>query len=291
MTDFSFFQVIGTPALNPSGIYLSQRTYYEGGNQADYDLNRFMPGQPWTFENPTSVAQIYDDLVWTNVWGNGSNVDVAVDFHTAGAGSFNPLWVYADTRIQFVDRMARLAEPDVLKVDEGQIGTVETTFVQADIPAITYELGEALTWNDAFIERGFQYNLRLMGDLNMIPTEEVYQPDLSNTYVGKIFQSIPCQYAGFMELLVDVLDDVEEGTELARIRNHWGDVLETISSPTVGKVFSLRSDPAIGPGNSIGSLIYNSTLVPDCEAGCVVSGRKVPTGGDSEGGGVRRRRI
>jgi predicted deacylase len=70
--------IIGMPTLNPTGNYLSQRNYYTAsGSGTLSNVNRLFPGSD-PFEGasgPEALAWI----VWNNVWGNTSNVDVAID--------------------------------------------------------------------------------------------------------------------------------------------------------------------------------------------------------------------
>ncbi len=71
--------VIGMPTLNPSGNYLSQRNYYiASGSGTLTNVNRIFPGTDP--EEGPSGPQGHAWMVWNSIWGNTSNVDVAVDF-------------------------------------------------------------------------------------------------------------------------------------------------------------------------------------------------------------------
>jgi hypothetical protein len=50
------------------------------GNGFYYNLNRLMPGV--SLEEGGTIADSYDYSIWNNVWGNKSNVDIAVDLRT-----------------------------------------------------------------------------------------------------------------------------------------------------------------------------------------------------------------
>lgn len=266
--------MIGIPTLNPIGNYLSQRNYYtSSGSGTLTNLNRVFPGEDPDEGSSGPDGHAY--IVWNYLWGNTSNVDVAVDIHTASTGAEAPLWVYADVRAPYVQRMAELAQPDVLKIDGGEPGSVETTFVEYGIPAITLELGAAKQWRKPFIKRAVDFIDRLMVDLHMLPSNATtpIQPDLSKTYVGNVFHSIPSRFGGFVETLVEVLDDVEAGQEVAHVRNAWGDILETATAPVAGKIFSIPVDPSTEPGRDLAQLVYNTTTIEGCEAGCIVSSR------------------
>jgi predicted deacylase len=239
-------------------------------------LNRVFPG-----EDPDTGAtgpQGHAYLIWNNLWGNTSNVDVAVDLHTASTGSEAPMWVYADVRTPYVERLAKLAQPDVLKIDEGEPGSIETTFIEHGIPAITLELGSPKQWRKDLIQRGVDFLDRLLVDLQILPSNATvpYEPDLSKTYIGSIFHSLPSRFGGFVETLVNPLDDVEANQEVGIVRNAWGDVLETVLAPVAGKIHQISRDSTTEPGRDVVQMVYNSTDVPDCEAGCIISSRDPP---------------
>ncbi|KAF2836335.1 hypothetical protein M501DRAFT_939837 [Patellaria atrata CBS 101060] len=269
--------VIGIPTVNPVGNYLNQRNYFTAGNTGFFtNLNRVFPG-----DDPAEGAlgpngQAY--LIWNNLWGNTSNVDVGIDLHTTSTGSEAPLYVYADIRLPYVERIANLLQPDILKIDAGEPGSIETTFVDYGIPAVTVEIGSAKVWRKDYIERTLDFFDRLLVDLALLPSNssEPYTPDLSETYIGTVFHSLPALYGGFVETLVNVLDDVDQGQDIAIVRNAWGDILEIVKAPVAAKIHEIRTDPSIEPGRDVANLIYNSTAWPDCEAGCIVSSRKGP---------------
>lgn len=70
--------VIGVPTLNPNGNIHNQRNFWTSSNNGFYyNLNRLMPGV--SVEEGGGIADTYDYTIWNNLWGNTSNVDIAVD--------------------------------------------------------------------------------------------------------------------------------------------------------------------------------------------------------------------
>ncbi|KAF2452359.1 hypothetical protein BDY21DRAFT_388662 [Lineolata rhizophorae] len=261
--------VIGIPTINLPGIYLNQRNFFTSSSSGFLtNVNRIFPG-----EDPLEGASAPDSLaynIWNHVWGNTSNVDVALDLHTMSTGSDAPLWCYADVRLPYVERLAKLLEPDILKIDEGEPGSIETTFVDAEIPAITVEIGAAKQWRTDYQDRVVTFIERLLDDLRIAPSDSgPYEPDLSDTWTAMVYHNLPALHGGFAETLVKVLDDVVEGQEVAIIRNAWGDVLEVVKSPKAGKMLRVATDPATEPGRSVAAVTYNTTD-PDCAAGCII---------------------
>lgn len=261
--------VIGIPTVNPMGIYLNQRNYFTASGSGFFtNVNRVFPGTPSS--EGGNGAQLLAYNIWNNVWGNKSQVDVGIDLHTPSSGGETSLWCYADFRLPYVERLAKLLQPDTLKIDVGEPGSIETTFVDNKIPSITVEMGLAKIWNASLIDRTFDFVNRVLDDLRIVPsnTTEVYQPDLSNTYIATTFHEAPSTYGGFVERLVFVDEPVTKGQPIANIRNAFGDILETIYSPEDGRMFQSPRDPSIEPGSSAGEIAYNSTD-PACEDGCI----------------------
>ncbi len=154
-----------------------------------------------------------------------------------------------------MQRLAELAEVDILKIDPGEPGSIETTWVDNSIPAITLEIGTPKRWEQDYIQRTEDFIFRLLADLQMTPpsssgdgTVNVVEVNLSNTYKATNFSSVYTMRTGWVETLVDVLDDVTEGQEIATVYNSWGDVIETLTSSVSGRVNQLKTDPAVEQG-------------------------------------------
>jgi predicted deacylase len=162
-------------------------------------------------------------------------------------------------------------QPDTLKIDVGEPGSIETTFVDYGIPSLTVEMGQARVWNVSLINRVVDYVNRVMVDLNITPSNTTVEPDLSKTYVINTFHDTYTQYGGFVETLVSVDEPVSKGQPIAHVLNAFGDILETVVAPEDGRMFSIPRDPSVEPGASVGEIAYNSTD-PACADGCILSG-------------------
>lgn len=148
----------------------------------------------------------------------------------------------------------------MIKIDPGQPGSIETSWVDAGVPAITVEIGPANIWNTTLINRAVDYAFRLMSDLGMTSDEEA-QPtvDLSDTYIATNFSGPSTSYSGWVEMDVGVLEDVEEGQILGRVVNSWGDKLEDLVSTVNGRVLYVLVDPAVEAGAGVATIGYNAT--------------------------------
>ncbi|KAK6430330.1 hypothetical protein LTR95_013517 [Oleoguttula sp. CCFEE 5521] len=250
--------IVGIPTLNPNGNIFNQRNFFSSSSNGFWtNLNRVMPGE--TVEDGGAIANAYAYNIWNQVWENLSNIDIAVDFHTLSTGSNGPLWAYADYRLPGVGRLAELAQPDVIKIDPGEPGSVETTFVKNGVPAITLEIGPAKTWNQTLISRAEAFVYRLLDDLSMTESATPVDVDLSQTYKATNISSVSVTYSGFAQFDVVPLQDVEEGQVVGTVFNAWGDVLETLTAPVSGRVLTVRVDPAVEMGAGVLDVLYNAT--------------------------------
>lgn len=269
--------IIGISTQNPNGNLFNQRNFYSSsGNGRLTDLNRVFPGE--SIMDGGAITDNYAYSIWNQVWGNTSNVDLAVDLRkhhsiqsdetrkrltqvldTLGTGSDGPLWAYADYRFPYVQRIAELAQPDAVKIDPGDPGTIETSFIEAGVPAITLEIGPAKNWNQSMILRATDFIFRLLDDVQMTSggTPEVV---LDDVYRATNFSEVSTVYSGWVEMDVGVLEDVEEGQHVGTVYNSWGDVLESLTSSVTGRVLQVRTDPAVEMGSSVASIMYNATM-------------------------------
>jgi len=262
--------VIGIPTVNPMGIYLNQRNYFTAGASGSLtNVNRVFPGV--SAELGGSGPNILAYNIWNYVWGNTSQVDVGIDLHTPSSGGDTSLWCYADWRLPYVERLSKLLQPDTLKVDPGEPGSIETTFVDHGIPSLTVEMGQAKIWNTSLIDRTVDFVHRVMVDLHIAPSNTTVEPDLANTYIANTFHDTYTKFGGFIERLVQVDEPVTKGQPIARVRNVFGDILETLVSPADGRMFQSPRDPSAEPGKSVGQIAYNSTD-PECADGCILRG-------------------
>ena len=182
---------------------------------------------------------------------------------TLSTGSDGPLWAYADYRLDGVGRLAELAEPDIIKIDPGEPGSIETTWVDNGIPAITLEIGPAKIWNQTLISRTVEYVFRLVDDLHMRANSSSPQLDLSNTYWGTDFSDVIVTKSGWVDMYISVLEDVMQGQSVGTLYNSWGDIIEELNATETGRVLEVRTDPAVELGVSVASILYNATSTDD----------------------------
>lgn len=150
----------------------------------------------------------------------------------------------------YVQRIAELSLSDIIKIDPGEPGSIETTWVDNSIPAITLEIGTPKRWEDEYISRAEEFIFRLLVDLQMLPPSDDISTelDLSAVYKATNFSQVYTTRTGWVQPSVNFLDDITEGQEVAVVYSSWGDVIETVTSAVNGRVLQVRTDPAVEQG-------------------------------------------
>jgi uncharacterized protein len=255
--------VIGIPGLNIPGMLHGNRSYImsdDGGSSAN--LNRVMPGD----EAKGDATNRFAGRVWQKLWMG--NVDYVIDLHAQTRGTAYPTFVYADPRNEKVKMLAETLAPDIIKYDVGEKGSVETEFVRAEIPAVTFEIGRAGVWQQDLIDRSVLGIHRVMSTLEM--TQEPAAPKLQalpKSFLGNENTSLRATVGGFVAYKVGLLDVVVKDQLLARQMNAFGETVAEYKAPHDGKVLSVGDEPVREPGALIVRIIrWNPS--DECKLGC-----------------------
>jgi predicted deacylase len=225
------------------------------------DLNRTMPGD----EAKGSNGARFDGRIWNRLWAG--NVDLVIDMHTQSTGTAYPLYVWADVRLDGVQKIAEALNPDVIKYDPGEKGTVETEFDRVKIPAVTFELGRAKAWQHDLILRAVSGIGRVMVAFDMLAPPAASAATLPKPFIGNETTSINASAGGFVELHVALLDKVTKGQPLATQMNPFGAVVKEYTAPEDGLVLAISDEPTREPGALIVRLIHWNKS-DACKQGC-----------------------
>lgn len=253
--------VIGVIGPNRSGLERVSRTWAistDGGDVIDY--NRIHPGKE-TGNAPERQAW----LMWNKIYKG--NVDLAIDYHTQSTGTAYPLFIYADYRNADVKTIAELFPADQIKKDPGEAGSMETTFVENGIPAITAEVGEPRVYQQDMIDRGLQGALNVLRHYKVIDGKLGATAESHKTYIGNEMSSIRATTGGFAEVLVKLGDDVKKGQKVALQRNAFGDVVAEYTANMGGKVLAVGTD-AVREPRALLVRILGQNPADTCKNGC-----------------------
>ena len=233
--------------MNVPGLMNNTRGYKFGGNsESTSDLNRQMDSG-----KITSSDQKYSTLIWNNLLSK--NADKVIDLHTSGKGSQFPLFVYADFRNPEIAKMAKLTGADIIKMDNGEKGSVETSFVETGIPTITFELGSSERVQPEIVARGTQGVLN-----NLIDSGNVSGKIKINNkgFIGNNWNRIRAEKGGYVESKVQINEKVKKGQVLFAQYDGLGNIVKEYTSDKDGIVASLKDYPFSEPGDSLARVIY-----------------------------------
>lgn len=227
--------ILACPAQNPLSYVESSRWTPQDG----LNINRVFPGKP----DGSVTERLAYDLFHQGV----SKADVVLDLHSIAAEgvSFNivkqggqgPAW----------DEQWPLAHAFGLPVavfrsaQVGIAGMLQDAALTAGKPALTVEISGIYIWEEVSVRAGVIGVLNVMKYLDMIdgdiqPQTEVWTLDEPLTNCHHLLAS----RGGIVEPLVPLGEAVTTGQPVAHIRDIYGDLVETVSSPADGWVFTYQ---------------------------------------------------
>lgn len=226
------------------------------------DLNRVWPGNEEGGNAPVRHA----GLVFNRLFK--PNADYALDFHTAATGGDFTAFIFAKLGKPEVRAMAELYPIEQIKSDPGYPGTLETSLVEAGIPALTIEIGGPRSYDRRMIP------MFVEGSLNVLKLHGVIAGPMgrtagdAGTFYGDAFHTVRATHGGFLELLVDLRDKVTAGQKVAIQRNSFGEVVKEYTTAVAGEVSTIQRDAMIQPGTRVIQILHDSPK-PECDGdGC-----------------------
>lgn len=253
--------VVAVIGPNRSGIERMARTWAiatDGGELIDY--NRIHPGK-----ESGNAAERQAWLMWNKVYKG--NADLVIDYHTQSTGTAYPFFIYADYRNADAKTMAELFPADQIKKDAGELGSVETTFIENGIPAITVEVGKPRVYQQDMVDRGLQGALNVLAHYKVLEQKIGTTAHSHKTYIGNEMSSIRATTGGFAQILVKLGDDVKKGQKVALQRNAFGDVVAEYSASMDGKVLAVATDIVREP-RALLVRILGQNPAENCVDGC-----------------------
>lgn len=205
------------------------------------NLNRCFPGSYDGTYSDVLARSIFDELI--------APADALVDLHGGDmVEGLEPFTIYQASPVE--ERAHAIAVafglPYVVRQESrpgGLGGMTCTAAAEAGIPAIIAEAGgRGLLEQDVvtMLVEGVRNVLRHLGMLPGDPPPP--RPDLRT--VGS-FVWLRCENEGWWDAAVGSGDEVSEGEPLGRVRDLWGDELETIRAPRDGVVLFVTTSPAV----------------------------------------------
>ena len=214
------------------------------------DFNRVWPGDEMGNHAPTRHAGI----LWNGLFKH--NVDVAIDYHTASTGGDFTMFIFADFRKPEIQQMAELFPIEQIKNDAGENGSLEMAFIEAGIPAMTVEIGGPRSFDLGKIAMAIEGSLNLLKHYKVIEGSLGQMSKEAGTFFGDTFETIRATTGGFLELQVDLKDQVIPGQTVAIQRNSFGDIVAEYKASVSGEVATIARDALSEPGSRIVQILY-----------------------------------
>ena len=253
--------VIGVLQASPNSLmHINRNWFLSGDGGGATNVNRLFPGK-----NSGNPAEVQAYLLWNNLWAGNANY--VIDLHTQSTDTSYPLFIYADYRIPAVKNMAELIPADQIKIDQGEPGSVETTFDQNKIPAITLEVGQGRIYQPELISRANEGINNIMLNLKMLNGTIARTAKTFGSYIGNNTLYVKATQGGYAEIFVKVGDNVTKGQKLAVQRNPFGDVTKEYAAPDSGKVLSIGTGATRDQGGTLVEILTQNSD-PKCEYGC-----------------------
>ena len=205
------------------------------------DLNRSFPGS----ERGSMAARLADLLLSEVV----SRCTHGIDLHTAAAGRDN----LPQIRYQFGSNpetrmMAKAFSSPVILNSEPGDGTLRKAM--GDMPALLYEAGEALRFDEVAIRAGVKGIVNVMRYLQMLPegkrSERSRQPIISTDS-----QWMRAPQSGILRSKVALGDIVDPGQVLGIVADPFGELEEEVVSATAGVIVGKTNLPLIHEGEAL----------------------------------------
>lgn len=251
--------VYAVPILNPTGFEtMSRREIY-----AEADLNRHFGGDLNGTTPDRLAAKILTAILDTQP-------DYVIDIHSDSRNSVSYSLVdfpktLKDTAVlhksiaiaQTLDFMWAIDTEKTAGYPLEQCLTGR--LLTEGIPAITMEIGWPMVVLDEYRKLGADAIWKFLASLEMVEGTVPLNNTLPTT-VYTFTERVTTQSTGIIEFRVRPGDTLEEGSILGKVRNVFGEKIETIKSPLNGLLFSHEDESVTFPGKALFTLVEQSNL-------------------------------
>lgn len=228
--------VVAVPIVNVPGYLRHQRVFDDG-----VDLNRIMPGKDKGDESSLYAHRFFERVA--------RSFDYLIDLHTASHGRINSLYIRVNTLDRESAHMARLIKPQILLHSPANDGTLRGAAESVGIHALTVEIGDPLRFQSNLVRStrlGLQEVLEYLGMV-----EDLSDPE--NNEVIECSRSfwMYSDRGGILTVLPDLVERVEKGQVVARLRDIWGELVREYHAPESGVVIGKSTNPTASAGSRI----------------------------------------
>ena len=224
--------LIGVPIVNLAAFRRSSRYLPDRR-----DLNRFFPGSARGSSAARLARRLFDAVV--------RRCDALVDVHSGSFHRTNLPQVRGDLRKPEVLRLAKAFGSQLAIHNEGRAGTLRRAATDAGIPAIAYEAGEPMRFQEDAIDRGVRGVRQLLAGLDMLPAADAASPAPAIYFRSRWVRS---DEGGILAARAKLGDVVQKHQVLGTVFDPISNRRSKIRAPEQGRVIGVALDQLVMPG-------------------------------------------
>jgi uncharacterized protein len=237
----------------PALINMQRRWPNTGRGIGLIDINREWPGDA----NGSTASSRHAALVFNQLLA--PNADYALDFHTGATGTDVTDFLLAAMDQPEVRAMAELFPVRQIFDFAGYPGLLPVALADIGIPAFTPEVGASRIVDQALIPAFVEGTLNVLKHHGILPGPIGRTSKDSAVFVGDRTHVVAASEGGFVDLLVQLHEEVSPGQMVATQRNAFGEVVAEYATDTGGRVAALRTDATAEPGDPLVFILFDST--------------------------------
>ena len=230
--------LIAVPVVNVFGFI--HRSRYLPDRR---DLNRCFPGT-----ERGSLGSRIAHMFRTEVLAHS---DYLLDLHTGAIHRSNLPQIRADVDASAVTEIAHAFGVPVIIDSTPLDGSLRAEASKAGIPAITYEAGEALRFEEESIRAGVRGCIRVMRYLGMLPRSRERRKTDWLPFVARSSQWVRADQDGVFRPHLELGARVNEGDLLGIIGSPMGEDEIEILSPGAGVIIGRNNIPLVNEGEAL----------------------------------------
>ncbi len=206
------------------------------------DLNRSFPGSAKGSLASRVAKTFFEQIV--------SKCDFGIDLHTAAIHRSNLPQIRTNTNNPFTLKLAKAFEAPVILHSELRDGSLRAEALEAGIPVLLYEAGEALRFNETAIRIGVKGIVNVLRESEMLPRT----PAKRRAKIPAMTKSsawVRAVESGMVRTLKDLGDTVQQGQVIAYINEPLVDEGYELVAPFDGIIIGRSEIPLVQAGDAV----------------------------------------
>jgi len=229
--------LIAVPVVNVYG-FVSRSRYLPDRR----DLNRSFPGSPRGSQAARLAHTVMSELV--------AHATHVVDLHSGALHRENLPQIRGCLDDPRTVELARAFEVPVVLHAELRDGSLRAALSELDIPAVVYEAGEALRFDEVAIRAGVRGVLGVMRWLQMLPPLRQQRP-VRRPLLARGSHWVRSPESGILRTSVTLGSNVEKGAAIGIVSDPLGEGEQPVISPHAGVVIGRTNLPLVNEGDAL----------------------------------------